>query len=330
MNTNTSLVSVIIPCFNAERFIDEAIESILSQTYKNIEIIIVDDHSTDNTCNLLNQLYKNRNNIKIIYLNANKGPAHARNIGVKSSNGEYVAFLDADDISIPQRIELQMNCILQKSADICVSPLKNFGMRKKHINYISTSHEGLKKISTVKCPFPQPSVLGKKYIFLNHPYNENIVAEDYELWSKILFLYKFCVVSSPLIMGRNHSNSISRIQEKRVASETHLIRKHCILSYSPSLEKNIDFQILENAYAGKIMTFDELVLVSSIFYTILNTGLISRFIIKEFNDQFYWICRKHPKLTLRIITSRYLFKKNFRWFGLIKEIKMLISFLIGK
>ncbi|HCA58980.1 MAG TPA: hypothetical protein DEP46_13490, partial [Blastocatellia bacterium] len=98
------LVSAIIPNYNYARYVGEAVESALGQTYPNIEVIVVDDGSTDNSLEVLEQ-YRDR--IKII-AQKNSGVCVARNRGVAESEGEYIAFLDADDVWLPEKIEKQV------------------------------------------------------------------------------------------------------------------------------------------------------------------------------------------------------------------------------
>lgn len=98
-----SLVSVIIPAFNAEKYIKASIDSILMQTFKDFEIIVVDDGSTDNTKEILNPYIK-KSLIRYIY-RENRGPGAARNTGIRAARGKYICFLDADDVYLPLSIE---------------------------------------------------------------------------------------------------------------------------------------------------------------------------------------------------------------------------------
>ena len=108
------LVSVIIPCFNAEKWIAETIESCLKQTYPHIEIIVIDDSSTDNSLEIIKSYGD-----KIIWkrLNKNKGGSYARNRGFALSKGEYIQFLDADDLILPEKIERQVKFLEATKAD---------------------------------------------------------------------------------------------------------------------------------------------------------------------------------------------------------------------
>ena len=120
-----ALVSIIIPVFNAENYIKNTIDSVLAQTYKKIEIVVVDDGSTDSTFSIVRSLYDSLTNIRCFSLKKNKGtPATPRNFGVSKSKGEFIAFLDADDIWHPKKLELQLLFLkkysLQVSSTNCI------------------------------------------------------------------------------------------------------------------------------------------------------------------------------------------------------------------
>ena len=117
------LVSVILPIYNAEDTIELSIQSILNQTYHNIELIIIDDASTDSTLNVVYKTVRELDNVKVIELKKNMGCYFAKNIGIKISSGKYITFQDADDISLLNRIELQMKEILENKYDIVGSDI---------------------------------------------------------------------------------------------------------------------------------------------------------------------------------------------------------------
>jgi glycosyltransferase involved in cell wall biosynthesis len=102
MNDSSPLISIIMPVYNGERYLSQAIESILDQTYKDFEIIAVDDGSTDHTPHIIESYPKIR-----YFFQTNSGPASAKNFGIKHARGEYFAFLDADDLWMPTKLQLQ-------------------------------------------------------------------------------------------------------------------------------------------------------------------------------------------------------------------------------
>ncbi len=113
------LVSIITPSYNSSKYIAETIESVLNQTYTNWEMIITDDCSTDNTCEIVEIYIKNDSRIKLLHLNENSGAGIARNNSIKVAKGKYIAFLDSDDLWLPYKLERQLDFMNKK--DIGVS-----------------------------------------------------------------------------------------------------------------------------------------------------------------------------------------------------------------
>ncbi len=111
-------VSVVIPLYNAEKFIRVTVESALNQTMKNVEVIIVDDRSTDNSLNLCRELYGNNDRVKIFQQPVNHGPGAARNRGIKEASGKYIAFLDSDDEFMPEHLQTMVTAASDLQADV--------------------------------------------------------------------------------------------------------------------------------------------------------------------------------------------------------------------
>lgn len=109
------LVSIITPCYNSEGFITETINSVISQDYKQWELIIVDDKSTDETCKIVENFMQLHRNIRLIQLENNGGVANARNVGLKETNGKYIAFLDSDDVWLKEKLSKQVAYMEEKS-----------------------------------------------------------------------------------------------------------------------------------------------------------------------------------------------------------------------
>ena len=111
-------VSVVVPVYNAEKYIRFCVDSALNQTLKNIEVIIVDDRSTDNSLNLCRELYGNNNRVKIFQQPVNHGPGAARNAGIREASGEYIAFLDSDDEIMPEHLQNMFTAAKEHDADV--------------------------------------------------------------------------------------------------------------------------------------------------------------------------------------------------------------------
>lgn len=132
------LVSVIIPCFNSVDFIFEAVSSVLSQTHQNFEILIVDDGSTDGTRHLLQKQFQSEQKIEIVEHETNIGAGGARNTGISLAKGKYLAFLDADDVWHPTKLERQVDFMDKESCAISHTSYVLVDEQRCHI--ISTNH----------------------------------------------------------------------------------------------------------------------------------------------------------------------------------------------
>ena len=126
----TPLISIIIPVYNVEKYLSECLDSVIAQTYQNWEAICVNDGSPDNCGAILDQYASTDPRIKVIH-QENRGVSDTRNVGLKQAIGEYITFLDSDDMLYPQFLEYMLNTIQKDNSDIvCCDKLKG----KKHIN----------------------------------------------------------------------------------------------------------------------------------------------------------------------------------------------------
>ncbi|MEC5425937.1 glycosyltransferase family 2 protein [Virgibacillus sp. C22-A2] len=114
MKNKPPLISVITPAYNAERFIKQTIESVLEQTYPNWEMILVDDCSTDDTVEIIKRYQEDDSRIKLIVHEVNSGSAVARNAAMEHATGQYIAFLDSDDLWYPEKLEKQLHFMQEK------------------------------------------------------------------------------------------------------------------------------------------------------------------------------------------------------------------------
>jgi len=114
---NSILISVVMPNYNGHRFVEQAIDSVLHQTYPNFELLVVDDCSKDDSLSLIQQKAQSDNRIKVIALEHNAGVANARNVGIKEARGEYIALLDNDDLWTEDKLERQL-ALAGNGADI--------------------------------------------------------------------------------------------------------------------------------------------------------------------------------------------------------------------
>ena len=150
----SEIVSIITATYNAERFIELTIQSVLKQTYENFEMIIIDDYSTDHTCDIVQRYMKLDKRIKLYKLDQNSGAAVARNYGINKAIGRYIAFLDSDDLWDRQKLEKQINYMKNHS----------IGFSFTASRLISEAGEELNKVVDVPTQITYKDLLGNTII----------------------------------------------------------------------------------------------------------------------------------------------------------------------
>lgn len=229
MYENLPLVSVIIPCYNAGRYVEEAVESILNQTYKRLEIIAIDDGSTDDTKDILRRLQHKDNRLNIIENGQNLKLVNTLNKGLYFSNGDFVARMDADDIALPSRIEKQVE-FLYANPDVGLlgTFIEEFGEDTPHsILKQPTTHQAIYSRLFVSSPFFHPSVMMRKKILSDYSLqyeNQYYRAEDYALWVKMSQYTKMANIPEVLLKYRILSTSETRLSLKN-DKQKHVILK---------------------------------------------------------------------------------------------------------
>ena len=137
----SDLVTVITPMYNSGKYIEETMNSVISQTYENWELFVIDDGSSDNCVELVSDFKKNDDRIKLIINEENQGAAISRNIGIREANGRYIAFLDSDDLWVPTKLEEQINFMSKNQLALSYSSyekIDEFGNHIKNINVVYT------------------------------------------------------------------------------------------------------------------------------------------------------------------------------------------------
>ncbi|WP_372371335.1 glycosyltransferase [Candidatus Uabimicrobium sp. HlEnr_7] len=189
------MISIILPVYNAAEFICDAVGSIQDQTYRDYELIIIDDGSTDTTANLLQQLQKRDTRIRIITSKKNKGIVDALNTGIRNACYPYIARMDADDFCYPQRLELQYQFLQdnpQVGAVSCLVKCEMLSENKGMQNFVAwtntlLSDNDIYRYRFVETPVIHPSVMFRKQLIDKYGYyNDNSFPEDYELWLRWL------------------------------------------------------------------------------------------------------------------------------------------------
>jgi len=225
---NSPLVSIIIPTYNRSKLLKRAIESALAQTYKNFEIIIVDDASTDNTIEVIRNILDNR----IIYIKheTKTGGSAARNTGIKSSKGEYIQLLDDDDEILPTKIEKQIQKFYDSDDSIgaiyCGFSWVRDGkiIRKVIPRYKRNVFQNclLKTISA-----NNTFLIKKKYYIDAGLWDEDLVgSQDFDMWIRISQLCDFDYLNESLALVHLQNNQISSNLIKKLKAQEDIIKKY--------------------------------------------------------------------------------------------------------
>ena len=215
MNT-IDKVSVIIPSYNRMEFLKQAVKSVLDQTYRSLEIIVVDDGSTDETPNFIAGL-SSPADIAIRYIRAGHcgKPGKVRNIGIRKASGNYIAFLDSDDLWVPVKIEEQIS-FFRENPDLSFCHTREIWKRgDKIISQSSQRHSRFGCIfrdSLKKCIIGPSTVMIKKELMEKSGlFREDLeIAEDYELWLRITSRFRIGYIDKPLVVKRGgHADQLS-------------------------------------------------------------------------------------------------------------------------
>lgn len=274
------MVSIIIPVYNGENFIRDSIESLLNQTYKNIEIIVVDDGSTDKTA----EIVKTFEVVRYIY-QVNKGPSASRNLGMSLAKGKYIAFLDADDLYEPEKLQKQVE-ILEKNdnVDIIYTDMKlvdkNLHFRKIiKSDYVIEDQKSFHAMLLFRqiVPIPPSIMIRRKCYDDGIRYNVNLVnAEDYEFIIKLAERYKFEYLQESLYIYRRHEGNLTNQHEKQIKAEIDIIKSLGKVKIEKIVEEsNFDYYNKKMLLAKIYIKIQEIMFAKEI---LINLS-------KEYNDE---------------------------------------------
>lgn len=226
-------ISVVIPTYNRANYIVRAIKSVLAQTYKNYEIILVDDGSIDETRNILEPYLQS---IRYVYQN-NAGPAAARNNGITLADGEWLAFLDSDDIWLPHKLEIQLLHCIKLNTDSCFHDVSFSDSSSEYIaswnEYVNKGQLGLPTLRTGILPDAYKRMMNTGHLFLTTTFlvrrsvihhmgyfNEDFrTSEDLEFYFRLAARYRVAYISEALAVyspGTHRITDTERIYRDRI------------------------------------------------------------------------------------------------------------------
>lgn len=183
-----SLISVVLPNYNGARFVEKAINSVTQQTYKTLEVIVVDDCSSDDSPTLIRELAKKDDRIRLIEKTKNEGVAIARNTGIQMAKGDYIALLDNDDTWEPDKLDRQLK-LAKQGADIVFCSYDFIDENEKVIKrpFIVPTEATFRSMLT-SCVISCSTAFIKSELLKEHPFKSDYYHEDYALWMELLNL----------------------------------------------------------------------------------------------------------------------------------------------
>ena len=301
-NIATPFISVIMPVYNCERYIKEAIDSILNQTYANFEFFIIDDASKDQTLSIIKAYDDIR--IKLVEKEVNSGLTKSLNIGLSMAKGKYIARMDVDDISLPERFAKQLS-FLDSNPDyvLCGSNYSIIGSNK--VVTLPKTNENIRLGLLESCIIAHPSVMFRNSVLLanNITYDSSTEpAEDYHLWVKLISKGKFYNLQEFLLQYRVHDKQISQkkfIQQRDLAVLAKI-----------ELLRILDFKLDEKEYSRLVKIIgskERLAIEDVIFFSALKTKVLVANRSGFFNN--YGFSLFLEKLETTVVRS-FFFKKG--------------------
>lgn len=339
----TPLVSLLIPVFNGEKYIFECIESLLNQTYKNIEIIVVNDGSTDKTALII----QNFNNPKIHLINheKNKGVVEARNTCLKNASGKYYANIDADDIALPERLETQVRFMEQNpNIGVCGSFVEVFEAGTGVFTYPTTDEE-IKIMLLFSSPFANSATIIRSEIIKNNNINYHTdfkPAEDFKLWTDLSKFTRFANINKILVRYRIHKNQISGNKAYSSVSCVQDLRFNNIIKIGKNINQNdkevhiklIDNEVYSFAELDSVKKWKDCLIDANDTHDNYNSLLFNRFMNNLFNkcektflfNFFIGSSSKNIKKLLKFLSL----KSTYRYFKPRQIITFAIKSIINK
>ena len=267
-------VSVILPVYNGEGYIAEAVASILMQTFTDFELIIINDGSSDNTADILSTFLSDER-VSIIS-RENKGLIYSLNEGINKARGKYIARMDADDYSYPNRLALQVDLMDKDELDICGGHYLIIGKTDKFLGsvFLPTDLSAFQLYLSIMPPFAHGSVMFRKRFWIENELKYGSVykeAEDFSLWQEFYFKgARFGNVNEVIFKYRDHPASFSYRKMKAMMAEVKLLRRRFIRT------SGIDYgQLYDGMSRKEELSFQEkeFLLLSAYVYLVVKKDL---------------------------------------------------------
>ncbi|MGB9928647.1 MAG: glycosyltransferase family 2 protein [Methanosarcina sp.] len=255
---NIPKVSVVMPVYKGDNYLSEAVDSILNQTFSDIEFIIICDNPNDKTKDLLDK-YKKADYRMKIYYQERQGLVNSLNRGFSLAQGEYIARMDADDISLSDRLEKQVKFMNENlEIGICGAWIERIGEPPSYVWKVPCDHESIKSRLLFEPVIAHPSIIARKEIFLKKGLaymQDETYAEDYGLWVRAAKKIKLANMPEILMRYRIHKSTSNKEQQRNVANNIRLaqIKELGINPTKEELEIHEALSYYEVGYSRKLI-----------------------------------------------------------------------------
>ena len=211
------LVSVVMPVFNGETFLPEAIESILGQTFGGFELLVVDDGSTDGSRDVAARFARLDSRVRTV-CGGHRGAVACMNEGVRRSRGQWVARMDQDDIALPDRLAVQLEWAAGNGLDVCGGQAERFGARDGMLTF-PDCHEAIAREMLFRCAVLYPTALVRTSLLKENGGITDCTFDDYELFTRLALCGRLGNVPSVLLRYRKHEEQTSRQRKKEMRKD---------------------------------------------------------------------------------------------------------------
>ena len=336
---NKPALSVVMPVYNGEKYLGEAIDTILNQSFKDFEFLIINDGSTDRSMDIINSYTDNR--IRVINNEKNRGIPYTRNLALREAKGEFLAWSDCDDISLPERLETQINFLKSnKEYGICGTWLLRFAGEKTYVAKSNTNSKAIKAALLFKPAVWNATAMYRlaKIKEFNLSFNPNLpIAEDYDFYLRSSMLFPLANIPKVLYKYRDSETSIMRSFENQETKSDiiHKIVHEQALSHLGITPSEAEFAIHRLIGSHKLLdNFQDFTACYHWLHTIKlknNQAQVydKQALNKVLAEQFFFISKKASQLGLRTLFY-YLSRSfmNFGYVGFYKTAKLAVRCLI--
>ena len=320
MVTKTSIpeISVVMPVYNAKAYVAEAVQSVLRQTYRNLELVVIDDGSTDDSLGIVQQFDDRR--IAIAKNSQNIGLVATLTKGLALSRGNFIARMDADDISEPERLAKQLHFLRgHPKVDIVGGAIHFFGsIRRPYTHVFPTDHEDIRVAMLFYCPLAHPALMFRRSLVDRNllSYSDDFRhAEDYHLWSQLLQSVRAANIRDLVLHYRLHTTQVS---SEHVSPQYRVSKKvrELLLDRAGVDQTQADVDLHESivrehfgsdaAYINRVALWFEKIELANQASRFWDRGALHRLFASRCEDIAIRVALGHPTTTLTQLARQYL------------------------